>query len=64
MEKEGTKVEDARQKIWLIDSRGLVTKNRASGGIDQHKIKFAKEGESLKDLDKIVDMVKPSALIG
>ena len=63
MEKEGVPTEEARDRIWLMDSRGLVVADR-EGGLDEEKIKFAKRTEPMKNLEAIVDLVQPSALIG
>merc|ERR1711936_1088332 len=38
---EGIPEEEALKKIWLKDSRGLVVKDRPSGGISDHKAPFA-----------------------
>eukprot|EP01083_Nonionella_stella_P199766 732273_1 len=56
----------ARKQIWLVDSRGLVFKNRPSGGINKIKEKYAHEwdGGEIKDLDKIITAVKATALMG
>lgn len=62
MEQEGMNTEDARKRIWMIDSRGLVTRDRT--GNDHHKMLFAKEAKSTKNLEEIVDLVKPSCIIG
>ena len=65
MEKrEGITQEEARKKIWMKDSRGLIVKNRPEGGINEHKAPFAHEHVPLKDLGKIVNDLKPSVLIG
>jgi len=57
---------EARKQIWLVDSRGLVFKDRPSGGINKIKEKFAHEwsGGEIKELDKIVAAVKATALMG
>merc|ERR1719245_127337 len=57
---------EARKQIWLVDSRGLVFKNRPSGGINKIKEKYAHEwdGGEIKDLDKIIEAVKGTALMG
>jgi malate dehydrogenase (oxaloacetate-decarboxylating)(NADP+) len=55
----------ARKNIFLIDSKGLVYKNRPSGGITDEKAPFAHE--LVVDsplLEDIVRAVKPTALIG
>ena len=56
----GRKPEEARKQIWLVDSRGLVFKDRKSGGITSLKENYAHEwnGGEIKDLDKIVEAVK------
>merc|ERR1712154_336972 len=52
------------KKVWLKDSRGLIVKNRAEGGISEHKAPFAHEHEPMKDLGEIVKKLKPTVLIG
>ncbi|KAK7863404.1 hypothetical protein R5R35_004361 [Gryllus longicercus] len=64
MMKEGTSEQDARDKIWMVDSKGLIVKNRPSGGLNHHKEVFAKEHEPVTDLEEIVKRIKPSVLIG
>lgn len=60
----GVKEADAKKKIWLVDSRGLVVKNRDGAPISGHKAKFVQEGPALRGLEEIIDFVKPTALIG
>ena len=57
---------EARKQIWLVDSRGLVFKDRASGGVTKLKEAYAHEwdGGEIKDLDKIVEAVKGTCLMG
>eukprot|EP00486_Rosalina_sp_Unknown_P003140 CAMPEP_0201573420 /NCGR_PEP_ID=MMETSP0190_2-20130828/17277_1 /ASSEMBLY_ACC=CAM_ASM_000263 /TAXON_ID=37353 /ORGANISM="Rosalina sp." /LENGTH=752 /DNA_ID=CAMNT_0048000395 /DNA_START=176 /DNA_END=2434 /DNA_ORIENTATION=- len=57
---------EARRQIWLVDSRGLVFKDRPSGGVTSLKEPYAHEwdGGEIKDLDKIVEAVKGTALMG
>jgi malate dehydrogenase (oxaloacetate-decarboxylating)(NADP+) len=68
---------EERKRIWLVDSRGLVTAERAAAerGFAHHKLPFAHAGASLgaggdagaalpTDLDGIVALVRPTALIG
>lgn len=64
MEEEGSSIEDARSKIFMVDSKGLIVKNRPKGGVSGHKISFAKDHAPLEDLREIVNDVKPTALIG
>ena len=65
MEKrEGVPLEEARKKIFMRDSRGLIVKGRSSGGISRHKEVFAQEHAEMMDLGDIVKEVKPTVLIG
>merc|ERR1719228_1365114 len=65
MEKrEGIPLEEAKKKIWLRDSRGLIVKGRSSGGISAHKAPFAQEHAEMIDLEEIVREIKPTVLIG
>lgn len=64
MEKEGLAHEDAKKRVWLVDSRGLIVKNRPKGGISEHKVDFAHEHEPIDTLAEAVDEIKPTILIG
>merc|ERR1719153_1533415 len=65
MEKrEGVPLEEAKKKIFMRDSRGLIVKGRSSGGISRHKEVFAHEHAEMMDLGEIVKEVKPTVLIG
>lgn len=63
---------DARSKIWLVDSRGLVCASRLEGGgkLEHHKLHYAHPAPAGFDASKttalidIVRALKPSALIG
>lgn len=64
MQKEGTSEQDAKDKIWMVDSKGLIVTDRPEGGVTGHKKLFAKKHEPIKDLLSAVKKVKPSILIG
>ncbi|NXH83005.1 MAOX enzyme, partial [Edolisoma coerulescens] len=62
MEKEGISKDAATKRIWLVDSKGLVVKGRAS--LTPEKQRFAQEHGEMKNLEDIVKDIKPSVLIG
>lgn len=62
MMKEGLTDEQARARIFMVDSKGLITQQRHN--LTAHKRRFAQKHADLKDLADIVKTVKPTALIG
>lgn len=60
----GTSVEEARSKIWMVDSKGLIVKNRPEGGINEHKEPYAQNHAPIKTLTEVVKQIKPSILVG
>lgn len=63
---EGMSEEDAKNKFWLVDSKGLVTSDRGDKLAD-HKVYFARqdnEGKQYKSLEEVVEHVKPTILMG
>ncbi|CAF1394142.1 unnamed protein product [Rotaria sordida] len=64
MERGGLRAEEARKTIFLVDSKGLVVKNRPTGGLNEEKKRYAHERESITKLVDIVDAIKPTFLIG
>ncbi|XP_044584441.1 NADP-dependent malic enzyme isoform X3 [Cotesia glomerata] len=64
MMKEGISEKEAISKIWMVDSKGLIVKNRPSGGITEHKAKFARDHAPIDTLVEVVKTVKPTVLIG
>ncbi|XP_054286859.1 NADP-dependent malic enzyme-like [Macrosteles quadrilineatus] len=64
MRAEGISEEDARAKIWLVDSKGLIVNDRPEGGITGQKSKFAQSHQPIQDLSEAVKSIKPNILIG
>ncbi|XP_028578698.2 NADP-dependent malic enzyme isoform X3 [Podarcis muralis] len=62
MEKEGRPKKEAIKKIWMVDSKGLIVKGRAS--LTAEKEQFAHQHEEMKHLEDIVNCLRPTALIG
>ena len=56
-------MEEARSRIFLVDSKGLVTKARLEG-LRHHKVNFAHDVPSCPDLSSAVELLEPSVLIG
>ena len=59
---EGLSLEQARERCWFVDSRGLVVKARTD--LNEHKRKFAHEHEPVADLLSAVHSLRPTAIIG
>ena len=67
-----TTIEQAREKIFLVDSTGLVTKHRLDSGLQgktrplqHHKILYAHEvSKECETLEEAVDLLRPTVLIG
>jgi malate dehydrogenase (oxaloacetate-decarboxylating)(NADP+) len=64
MMSEGLCEEDARSRVWLVDSKGLIVKDRPKGGLNHHKMKFAHQHEPVDTLAEAVKSLKPTILIG
>ncbi|KAJ8682861.1 hypothetical protein QAD02_018653 [Eretmocerus hayati] len=64
MKDEGVSEEEAVSKIWMVDSKGLIVKDRPSGGITEHKAHFARTHAPVDSLLEVVRIAKPSVLIG
>ncbi|XP_044730809.1 NADP-dependent malic enzyme-like [Chrysoperla carnea] len=64
MVQEGLPMAEARKRIWLVDSKGLIVKDRPEGGISSHKAKFAHPHAPIRDLKDCVRELKPTVLIG
>ncbi|MGC8720695.1 MAG: NAD-dependent malic enzyme, partial [Thermodesulforhabdaceae bacterium] len=62
MVSEGLSVEEARERCWYVDSRGLVV--AARDDLTEHKKEFAHDHPFLPDLISAVKAIKPTILIG
>lgn len=54
---------EAREKIFLVDSKGLVVRSRVDS-LQQHKVPFAHDHPECSDIVETIRRVKPVALIG
>lgn len=64
MMREGLSEEEAKTKVWLVDSKGLIVKNRPKGGLTEHKEHFAHIHDPVDTLEEAVATLKPTVLIG
>jgi malate dehydrogenase (oxaloacetate-decarboxylating)(NADP+) len=62
MTAEGSTEAQARLQIWLVDSRGLVVKNRSN--LTEHKLRYAHEHARVDHFLTAIQTLKPSAVIG
>ncbi|KAJ4420777.1 hypothetical protein N0V85_000492 [Neurospora sp. IMI 360204] len=64
--KRGLSEQQAKDKFWLVDTKGLVTKDRGDR-LAEHKKYFARtdnNGHQFRTLEEVIEYVKPSALVG
>jgi malate dehydrogenase (oxaloacetate-decarboxylating)(NADP+) len=59
---EGLSEATALRRTWLVDSRGLVVKNRA--GLTDHKLRYAHDHAPVGDFLTAIQTLKPTAIIG
>jgi malate dehydrogenase (oxaloacetate-decarboxylating)(NADP+) len=59
---EGLSQQEARQRVWFVDSHGLVVKSRSD--LSGHKLLYAHDHEFIWDLPTIVEKLSPTAIIG
>jgi malate dehydrogenase (oxaloacetate-decarboxylating)(NADP+) len=59
---EGVSEAEALRRAWLVDSRGLVVKNRA--GLTDHKLRYAHDHAPVGDFLTAIQTLKPTAIIG
>lgn len=60
MVSEGVPIEEAYNKIYMVDIDGLLTTSRKVGSLDGHKVHYAKDIAPMTDLGEIVSTIKPS----
>ena len=59
---DGASEADARGRIWLMDSRGLVVKDRA--GLNAQKLRYAHAHSPVGDFLSAIKDIKPTVIIG
>lgn len=59
---DGCSPEQARQRNWLMDSRGLVVARR--NDLAEHKLAYAHKHAPIRDFVTAIRMLKPTAIIG
>lgn len=59
---EGMSEADALRRNWLVDSRGLVVKDRPS--VSGHKLRYAHTQAPISDFLAAINTLKPTAIIG
>ena len=59
---QGRPEPEARRRNWLVDSRGLVVKERAD--LSEHKLPYAHEHAPIGDFLTAIRTLKPTAIIG
>lgn len=64
--RRGLTEKEAKDKFWLVDTKGLVTHDRGDR-LAEHKKYFARSdnnGHQFKTLEEVIEYVRPSALVG
>ncbi|KAJ6779961.1 hypothetical protein PWT90_11115 [Aphanocladium album] len=64
--KRGLSESEARDRFWLVDTKGLVTQDRGDH-LAEHKQYFARtdnRGQQYRTLEEVIEYVRPSALVG
>ncbi|KAH3724937.1 hypothetical protein DPMN_050764 [Dreissena polymorpha] len=64
LQEEGATTQEAYSKIWMVDSKGLIVKDRPSGGLTDEKLPFAQSHSPVDNLEDVVKLIKPTAIIG
>jgi malic enzyme len=61
MERSGVSPERARENLWIVDSKGLLTAGRP--GLPPHKAAFARDQQPMP-LEQVVRAAEPTVLVG
>src|SRR5450631_3954055 len=59
---EGASEAEALRRNWLVDSRGLVVRNRP--GLTEHKLRYAHDHAPIGDFLTAIETLKPTAIVG
>ncbi|CAL5439678.1 unnamed protein product [Camellia sinensis] len=59
----GVPLEESRNKVWLVDSKGLIVSSRMAS-LQHFKKPWAHEHEPVKELIDAIKAIKPTVLIG
>ena len=62
LQREGLSGVEARHRVWLLDSKGLVVKNRPD--LSDEKRRFAHEYEFVSDHLSAINALRPTAIVG
>ncbi|XP_030371726.1 NADP-dependent malic enzyme [Scaptodrosophila lebanonensis] len=64
MKAEGLSDDEAKSRIWMVDSKGVIVRDRPKGGLTEHKLQFAQAHDPIDTLEQAVRRVRPNVLIG
>jgi malate dehydrogenase (oxaloacetate-decarboxylating)(NADP+) len=62
-DEENLSSEEARERVWMVDSRGLVCRKR-DGELQHHKLPYARDDKPASTLLDVVKRLKPTIIIG
>jgi malate dehydrogenase (oxaloacetate-decarboxylating)(NADP+) len=62
MVREGMSHEEAKSRMWFVDSKGLVVKSRKD--LAEHKLPYARDHQFLPDLSAAIEAAQPTTIIG
>lgn len=61
---DGLLEDEARDRIWMVDIDGLLTRDRPAKNLEGHKKFYAKDHKPISNLEEIVKELQPSVIIG